>query len=50
MAMMTNTIAMVIQNGSQVFMTPPTLDGEEGEEGGGKSQGGRRREDKLQFL
>ena len=45
MAMMTNTIAMVIQNGSQVFMTPPTLDGEEGEEGGG-----RRREDKLQFL
>ena len=32
MAMMTNTVATVIQNGSQVFMTPPTLDGEEGEE------------------
>ena len=45
---MANTIATVIQNGSQVFKTPPTLDGEEGEEReenvaayGGKSRRGR---------
>ena len=30
---MTNTITMVIQNGSQVFMTPPTLDGGRGRRG-----------------
>ena len=47
-AIMANTIATVIQNGSQVFKTPPTLDGEEGEEReenvaayGGKSRRGR---------
>ena len=48
-AIMTSTIAMVMQKGSQVFMTPPTLDVEKrgGGRGKGKATGRRGNEERI---